>query len=370
MKKQIFAVLMIMSLLVLGPSAWAAPVMQDAGGAAYVVQANDWLSKIAEKYYGDIFAYPAIVEATNAKAAEDDSFAVIDNPDLIEVGQKLWIPAQPTAGLMSIDALKNATYSGIYDEPVQLTGGLYEGQPFVEGGASRPTVTFVDGFYAFGDVTGDGVADAAVFLAENSGGSGVFTYLAVVSMQDDRPVNLGTAWLGDRGELVSVTIADGQIAVDMVTQGPDDAMCCATLEVVQTFALQNGELTLVSTDEIGTISTAALDGTAWTLVSYGEYGQPSSVLPNTSITITFDAAESRIAGLAGCNNYFASFTEEAGRALSLGPVGSTMMACPEEIMSQELAFLTALQGTRTFRFFNGGLMLMGDGGLLTFVPAE
>ncbi|OQY37114.1 MAG: hypothetical protein B6243_01430 [Anaerolineaceae bacterium 4572_5.2] len=38
-------------------------------------------------------AYPAIIEATNAKAAADDSFAVIDNPDVIEVGQKLWIPA-------------------------------------------------------------------------------------------------------------------------------------------------------------------------------------------------------------------------------------------------------------------------------------
>jgi hypothetical protein len=35
-----------------------------------------------------------IVEATNARAAEDVSFVVIDNPDLIEVGQKLWIPAQ------------------------------------------------------------------------------------------------------------------------------------------------------------------------------------------------------------------------------------------------------------------------------------
>ncbi len=37
----------------------------------YVVQSDDWLSKIAEKFYGDVLAFPAIAQATNthAKAA-------------------------------------------------------------------------------------------------------------------------------------------------------------------------------------------------------------------------------------------------------------------------------------------------------------
>ena len=64
-------------------------------GQEYVVQAEDWLSKLADKFYGDVLAYSTIVEATNAKAAEDSSFAVIDNPNVIEVGQKLWIPNAP-----------------------------------------------------------------------------------------------------------------------------------------------------------------------------------------------------------------------------------------------------------------------------------
>lgn len=72
---------------------WAGvAVAQSEAGKEYVVQADDWLSKIAEKEYGDMLAYPAIVEATNAKAAEDSSFAMITNPDVIEIGQKLWIP--------------------------------------------------------------------------------------------------------------------------------------------------------------------------------------------------------------------------------------------------------------------------------------
>jgi nucleoid-associated protein YgaU len=68
---------------------------QTPTGQAYIVQADDWLSKIADKFYGDMFAYQAIVDATNAKAGEDSSFTLIADPNRIEIGQKLWIPASP-----------------------------------------------------------------------------------------------------------------------------------------------------------------------------------------------------------------------------------------------------------------------------------
>ena len=68
--------------------------------------------------------------------------------------------------------LAHATYSGIMDEPVTLTGGRWEGEPFVEGGASRPTVGLVDHFILTGDLDGDGLDEAVTFLWESSGGSG------------------------------------------------------------------------------------------------------------------------------------------------------------------------------------------------------
>lgn len=78
----------------------AAPPVQDEG-QVYIAQADDWLSKLADKFYGDPLAFPAIVSATNAQAAQDNSFAVIDNPDVVEVGQKLFIPtAQEASGLL------------------------------------------------------------------------------------------------------------------------------------------------------------------------------------------------------------------------------------------------------------------------------
>ncbi|GAB4443986.1 MAG: ABC transporter substrate-binding protein [Anaerolineae bacterium] len=64
----------------------------------YTVQADDWLSKVADRFLGDVLAYPAIVDATNAAAAVDDSFAAIRDANLIDAGQKLCIPSAEAAG--------------------------------------------------------------------------------------------------------------------------------------------------------------------------------------------------------------------------------------------------------------------------------
>ncbi len=90
----LFIALLLATFLV-GLVSAANPVQQ--AGQEYVVQADDWLSKLAEKNYGDVLAWPVIWKATTAKAAEDDTFALIADPNVIEVGQKLWIPAEEEA---------------------------------------------------------------------------------------------------------------------------------------------------------------------------------------------------------------------------------------------------------------------------------
>ncbi len=56
----------------------------------HLVQRGDWLSKIAEKYSGDVLTYDLIVYANNAR--RDDAYTDIDNPDRIEPGWLLCIP--------------------------------------------------------------------------------------------------------------------------------------------------------------------------------------------------------------------------------------------------------------------------------------
>src|SRR6188768_532795 len=78
----------------------AAPSLQgsaDEDGQEYTVKRGDWLSKISQAFYGNTSDWRAIVAATNAKAATDSRFEVIEDPDAIEVGQLLWIPDDPDA---------------------------------------------------------------------------------------------------------------------------------------------------------------------------------------------------------------------------------------------------------------------------------
>jgi tungstate transport system substrate-binding protein len=105
MKNRQFFVAIIMLLLlsvILPAAAFGAPLLQEAVACEQeiTVQADDWLSKIAEKVYGDPFAYFAIAEATNAKHAEDSSFANIENVDNIEPGWKLCVPSPADAEAM------------------------------------------------------------------------------------------------------------------------------------------------------------------------------------------------------------------------------------------------------------------------------
>lgn len=99
LNKRFFLLFFLVWAAALGSTALAAPPAQEslACEQEVVVQADDWLSKIAEKVYGDVFAYPAIAEATNAKSAEDSSFATIENVDIIEIGWKLCLPSAAEA---------------------------------------------------------------------------------------------------------------------------------------------------------------------------------------------------------------------------------------------------------------------------------
>lgn len=86
----LFALILISSLTI------PAVLAQSSDGQAYIIQADDTLWKIAEKYLGDGNRFNEIVSATNAQHASDSSFLLIQDPGLIVSGAKLWIPAAGT----------------------------------------------------------------------------------------------------------------------------------------------------------------------------------------------------------------------------------------------------------------------------------
>ncbi|MCB0212150.1 MAG: molybdate ABC transporter substrate-binding protein [Anaerolineae bacterium] len=114
----------IVALLILGLMQWipstalGAPPTQAAPCAEnYTVQADDWLSKIADKFLGDAQAYPVIFEATNQQHTADNAFALIENANLIEVGWQLCIPSSEQAELL----LTQTSTASAALEPADLT---------------------------------------------------------------------------------------------------------------------------------------------------------------------------------------------------------------------------------------------------------
>jgi ABC-type sugar transport system substrate-binding protein len=97
-KRALYLTLVAAMLLAALPAvASAAPPSPVACEQDYTVALADWLSKLSDLFYGDVLSYPAIVMATNMKAAEDSSYAVIVDPDVIEPGWKLCVPSADDA---------------------------------------------------------------------------------------------------------------------------------------------------------------------------------------------------------------------------------------------------------------------------------
>jgi uncharacterized membrane protein len=153
-------------------------------------------------------------------------------------------PVSPESApaVLTVESLSNATYENVIEGRLTLTDGLFEGEPFEEGAASRPIVKLVPGAMATGDLNGDGSEEAVVVLAHNSGGSGVFMYLAVMRENGGKPDNVATIRLGDRVKVIAVNIDEGKVVAELVAHGPDDPMCCPTNEVRREWLLQGNEL--------------------------------------------------------------------------------------------------------------------------------
>ena len=148
------------------------------------------------------------------------------------------------------EELANTSYLNEFaqDETVQLVDGSYREQ-IVEGSASKLLVMLTT-HAVFGDVTGNGSEDAVVVLVSQPGGSGSFYDLAVVRKQDDVMTNLARVRLGDRVQIKRLHMEDGEVVVDMLTQGPDDPMCCPTRYASNRYAFMSGELVLVNSEVI------------------------------------------------------------------------------------------------------------------------
>jgi heat shock protein HslJ len=91
----------------------------------------------------------------------------------------------------------------------------------------------------------------------------------------------------------------------------------------------------------------------------GEYRTSTNGVKQT-ITFTKDG---KVFGDSGCNRFTGGYTT-SGHRITIGPLASTLMACPDRQMKAEAKFLTELQAAKTFKATSKTLTLTGPKGTL------
>lgn len=147
----------------------------------------------------------------------------------------------PAAAALTADELRNMEFKlPVSQKTVRLVNGKYE----AGSGADYLLATMLADPIALGDINGDGLADAAVILGENTGGSGVFESLVVVLNQGGVPAQWADTRLGDRVKVNSMAIQGQQVVMNLLVSGPNDPMCCPSLAETQAYRLTKGGLFL------------------------------------------------------------------------------------------------------------------------------
>ncbi len=154
-------------------------------------------------------------------------------------------PATPTTPSEVVQDIRNTPYQlGATDtlQVVELTDGRFEqGTP----GSDDFMSAMMTDFVTVGDLNHDGTDEAVALVSENYGGTGVFVFLAVYSQTDGIWRFETSNMVDDRPQLNAISIANGEIFLDVVIHGIDEPMCCPTLRTTRHYRCVDTLLVLI-----------------------------------------------------------------------------------------------------------------------------
>lgn len=160
----------------------------------------------------------------------------------VPVVETISAPVTSTAIPEEAKEILNAQYQlGATDalQVVQLKDGKFEQGP--SGGADSMAISLTD-FVAVGDLNNDGTNEVAALVSENYGGTGVFVFLAVYTNENGTLTFQNSTMVDDRPQLAALSIENGEIFLDSVIHGLDDAMCCPTLRTTRHYRFVDNQL--------------------------------------------------------------------------------------------------------------------------------
>ncbi len=135
--------------------------------------------------------------------------------------------------------VRNGTYT-IDGTPIAVVDGVATSQ--IADSATMRKTTILEG-PAFGDINGDGLKDGVVLLRDETGGSGVFYYVAGVLGQTNSQKTTNAILLGDRIRIKEISLDGNTISVTILERAEGEAMTTVpTVTKVVTFTVRGDAL--------------------------------------------------------------------------------------------------------------------------------
>ena len=124
--------------------------------------------------------------------------------------------------------------------------------------------------------------------------------------------------------------------------------------------------TLVSLIAAGCLVMAAVPASAGDVAApMSPVGDWRTQTHGVKQTITF-ADDGSVYGNSGCNRFTGTYKVK-GESITIGPLASTLMACPEPQMSAEGTFLTRLQAAVSYHATSKVLKIFAPKDMIRFV---
>jgi hypothetical protein len=148
---------------------------------------------------------------------------------------------------LTIDQLKNIEipdFIGSGDGVIQLKDGSYDND--ISGNKTEFHTSIAlntdPNSYFITDIDGDGASDIVATLTWSGGGTGNFTELVVFKNSNGVPKYVTSQGIGDRIYINKISFENGIILGDIITQGPNEPLCCGSTRRVLMFKLEGNKL--------------------------------------------------------------------------------------------------------------------------------
>lgn len=266
------------------------------------------------------------------------------------------VPPAPIPPVSVAQSPKDITIS-VDGEQITLTNGVFE-RPLAPGSAAKESFR-IFGEPVIGDMNGDGIPDAVMYLTRDGGGSGTFFSVVVAVGSGASYVGTNALFLGDRIAPQNITITDGNAVANFAERKPGEAFSVSPSvgkSVWVHLDPKSNQISELVKDFEGEADPAQMKLTmkSWEWIETDRIDGSKVVPKKAGVFSLTMKADGTFSAKTDCNGIGGEY-HRSGAILTFGKMMSTMMYCDG---SQEGEFSAMIAATTGYHFTSKGELIL------------